>query len=418
MSPPRSWPGTADEPTQREKLARTVSYYWLFVCLGLDIGITGPSLPSLAAQTGAPVESLGILFLLGAGGGTLGTILSGRLLDRLFAHPIMGLAQLGAAALLASVPSVSRFWLLCGLYVCKGVCVGIFATGANTLLLWTHRRKASPYLNGLHFCFGLGAFLAPLVAAQVLAEQGGYRWAFWVLAIFMGLAGLRVLLLRGRPLPDARSSAVDRQTSEQRRIATARVRIVLVAAALYLFFYVSAEISYGGWIFTYTVAAGLASETVAAYLNSGFWLLFTIGRLVSVPAAVFFPPQRIIPVSILGCLVATALLVAANSALTILWIASLGLGFFMGPIWPSGFSLVGRMVHLTAKRSSMVLIGDTIGAMILPSLIGFAVGATSPQAMIWLVGASLFLTAAAFAVIRLTDRNRKSTDTAAAPADG
>ena len=42
-----------------------------------------------------------------------------------------------------------------------GLPAGMISTGGNTLLMWTHGRKAGPYINGLHFSFGLGAFLAP-----------------------------------------------------------------------------------------------------------------------------------------------------------------------------------------------------------------------------------------------------------------
>jgi MFS transporter, FHS family, Na+ dependent glucose transporter 1 len=394
------------EPTHREKLSRTFSYYLLFICLGLDGGITGPAIPALAGQTGVPVQSVGLLFFLGAGGATLGTILSGRLFHRYSGHPIMGLTQIGAGLMLALVPFSPQFWLLCVLYLVKGAFCGVISAGANTLLIWTHGKKASPFVNGLHFCFGFGAFLAPLIAAQVVARQGGYRWALWILAAFMGLAGLRALFLRGRPRLDSAAQTTGGEGAGQDQEAAARVRAVLASAALFLFFYVSAEISFGGWVFTYAVATQLASETAAAYLNSGFWLLFTIGRLVSIPVALRFQPQRVIPVSIAGCLVATALLVAARSSSTLFWAASLGLGFFMAPLWPSGFTLAGRTVRLTARRSSAVLIGDTLGAMVLPSLIGVVISAATPRAMIWLVGASMILTAMSFFGMRLAGRQR------------
>jgi FHS family Na+ dependent glucose MFS transporter 1 len=401
-----------DAPTPGQKLSRTFSYYLLFICLGLDAGVLGPIIPALAGQTGVAVQSVGMLFFLGAGGATLGTVLSARLFQRSRGHLTMGLSQIGAAFIVAMVPLSPWFWLVCALSFVKGALYGVISAGANTLLLWTHGKKASPFLNGLHFCFGFGAFLAPLVAAQVVARQGGYRWALWILAAFMGLAGLRALVLRGQPSPDAAARGDSEQGRGQASDATARVRAVLISSALFLFFYVGAEISFGGWVFTYAVTTRLASETAAAYLTSGFWLLFTLGRLVSVVVAIRLRPQRVIPASIGGCLLAIALLIAARSSPALFWGASLGLGFFMAPLWPSGFTLAGSTVHLTARRSSAVLIGDTAGGMILPSLIGVVISAAGAPAMIWLVGVSMVLTAMSFLAVRLSGRSPHRAGTA------
>ncbi len=57
---------------------------------------------------------------------------------------------------------------------------------------------------------------------------------------------------------------------------------------LFLFFYVGAEITFGGWVYTYAVTLKLASAAGAAYLTSAFWLAFTVGRLISIPAATRF----------------------------------------------------------------------------------------------------------------------------------
>ena len=78
------------EPTFKQ----TLGYYWLIVCMGLNMAIIGPTLPALAAQTHALLGNLGQLFLSGAIGSTLGTLLGGRLLERLRGHTLLGGAQM------------------------------------------------------------------------------------------------------------------------------------------------------------------------------------------------------------------------------------------------------------------------------------------------------------------------------------
>ncbi len=56
---------------------------------------------------------------------------------------------------------------------------------------------------------------------------------------------------------------------------------IVFSIALYLFLYVGAEVSYGGWIFTFGVKFYDMADWIAAYLSSAFWLFITFGRLLA-----------------------------------------------------------------------------------------------------------------------------------------
>ena len=79
-------------------LGRTFSYYLLFICLGLGLGMAGPTLPSLADQTHTLLSEMGLVFLVGSLGYTLGTMLSGPAFERLPSHRLLGIAQLIVAS--------------------------------------------------------------------------------------------------------------------------------------------------------------------------------------------------------------------------------------------------------------------------------------------------------------------------------
>jgi fucose permease len=375
----------------------TLMYYALFICLGLSIGLVGPTLPSLANQTDTRVGQLGALFLAGAFGGLLGTLLGGRLFDRVRGHRALGIAQLISAALIALYPVIPSAWILLVVVVGKGVTDGFINTGANTLLVWIHKDKSSPYMNGLHFCFGLGAFLAPFLVAQLLTISGGYRWAFWALAALGGLAGLSMLTQKENPQHAHATSTVKETT---------RINYPLVISAmLFLFFYVGAEIAFAGWIYTYAFTLNLADATTAAYLTSGFWLTFTIGRLISIPLAVRFKPQQLIAAALSGCLIVLGAALILPRSSSLVWILATALGFCMAPIWPSGFTLAGQSLKLTARVSGIILLGDSLGGMILPWLVGQVLDYTGPQALMVLVFTSLMFNLVSFiAILRLRHR--------------
>ncbi|CAG0936675.1 Glucose/mannose transporter GlcP [Thermoflexales bacterium] len=377
-----------------ERMRWTLMYYAFFVCLGLSVGLVGPTLPSLAAQTQTLVGDLGAVFSASAVGALLGTLLGGRLFDRVRGHRALGIAQLLSATLIALYPVMPSAWLLLVVVVGKGLTDGFINTGANTLLVWTHKEKSSPYMNALHFFFGLGAFLAPILVAQVIEIPGGYRFAFWVLASVSGLAGLAMLTLKKNPQHQRPATTVEETT---------RLNYPLVIAAmLFLFFYVGAEIAFSGWIYTYARTLNLADATMAAYLTSGFWLTFTLGRLSSIPLATRFKPPQLIVAALTGCLsiLLVALIVPMSSLLV--WMLALVLGLCMAPVWPSGFTLAGQSVRLTSRVSGLILLGDSLGFMMLPWLVGQVLQGSGPQALIYLVFGSLVFNLMAFvAILRL-----------------
>ena len=377
--------------TRNAAVRHTFGYYFLFICLGLDLAILGPTLPALANQTHSRLGQMGLVFLVGAIGYTLGTMVGGRVLDRVRGHPVLGIAQLFAAVLIFFIPLAPWFWLLLAILVCKGFAEGVINTGANALLIWTHGEKASPFMNGLHFFFGLGSFLSPLLVAQVVGMADGYRWAYWVLAGIAALVGLRMVTMSGSPHP---APAHSTETGQAARGPVPYA--LIISAMLFLFFYVGAEISFGGWVYTYALTLKLASAAGAAYLTSAFWLAFTVGRLISIPAATRFKPKQVILAALSSCLSILALGIIFSGSSTALWLMAIGLGFCMAPVWPTGFTLAGQSIHLTGNLTGVILLGDSFGGMVLPTLMGNVIEGSGPRVMVYLVFGSLVLVFLAF----------------------
>jgi MFS transporter, FHS family, Na+ dependent glucose transporter 1 len=385
-----------------EATQRTFGYYSLFICLGLGMAVIGPTLRALANQTGSSLAQIGSIFLVGAIGYTFGTLFGGRVIDHVAGHRVLGMIQIGGGVLIALIPFIHWFWLLMLVACCKGFVEGFINVGANTFLVWTHKEKASPYMNGLHFFFGLGAFLSPFLVAQVIGRPGGYIWAFLALAAFGILVGLRMLTLPGNPRP---IHSIPRQTTGP---SSAKIPYPLVlSAAMFLFFYVGSEVAFGGWVSTYATKLNLANEVQAAYLTSAFWLAFTIGRLLSIPAATRYKPKQILSVALVCCLFILILGILLSGSVATLWLMAIGLGFCMAPIWPTGFTLAGQSLNLTGRISGMILLGECFGSMLLPWLVGQIIATAGPRAMVYVILVSLALNLLAFiGMLRLRPANK------------
>jgi FHS family Na+ dependent glucose MFS transporter 1 len=82
-----------------------------------------------------------------------------------------------------------------------------------------------------------------------------------------------------------------------------------------------------------------------------------------------------------------------------LWIAAAGVGFSMAPIWPSGYTLAVQSIRLTARVSAVIMLGDSVGGMVLPGLTGLFMEQAGAAAMTLLVLASVAATFVAFLAI-------------------
>ena len=68
----------------------------------------------------------------------------------------------------------------------------------------------------------------------------------------------------------------------------------------------------------------------------------------------------------------------------------------MAPIFANGLTLAGQSIPLSAHLTSIILLGDGIGGMVLPALTGPVLDGFGPQAMPWLVLGSLTLNLVVF----------------------
>jgi FHS family Na+ dependent glucose MFS transporter 1 len=359
------------------RVSKTIGYYAAFIALGLVTASLGPTLPDLAAHTQTQLGEISFLFTARALGYLLGSFLGGRLYDRVSGHSLMAAALIVMATMAALTPLLSLLWLLAVALLILGMAEGTVDVGGNTLLVWVHRHKVGPFMNGLHFFFGTGAFLSPIIIAQTVLVSGDIIWAYWVLALLM--LPVAIWLLR---LPSPTAQTVSKDDPVGRR----RVDHLLVALiALFFVLYVGAEVGFGGWIFTYAVTLNLSGEATAAYLTSAFWGALTLGRLLSIPIAVRVRPRFILLGDLVGCLASVGVILLWPNSLTALWLGAFGLGFSMASIFPTMISLAERRMTITGRTNSWFFVGASAGSMSLPWLIGQLFESVGPRVMVFTV---------------------------------
>jgi len=393
-------------PVRAGQISKTMGYYAALFVLGLSAASLGPTLPGLAQHTQTHLSEISFLFTARSLGYLLGSFLGGRVYDRVPGHPVIAAVLIVMAAMMTLAPLMSLLWLLTAVLLVLGVAEGTMEVGCNTLLVWAHRDKIGPLMNGLHFCFGVGAFLAPIIVAQAVLISGDMTWAYWVLALLMLPVAIWVLRL---PSPTAQAVSQDGPAGQGAHRSTEAHEPLLVALiALFLFLYVAAEAGFSGWVFTYALALDLTSETNAAYLTSAFWGLLTLGRLLAIPIAARFRPRSILLADLVGCLASVGFILLWPNSLTVIWLGTFGLGLSMASIFPTGLSLAERRMTITGQVTSWFLVGAGAGAMSLPWLIGQLFESIGPRVTMFAIMTDLIVAVGVFAVLMLLLSHRHS----------
>ncbi len=376
--------------SQAGKLAKTAGYYAAFICLGLVSALLGPTLPGLAEHARATLGGISFIFTARSLGYLLGASRGGRLYDRLPGHPLMAGALLVTAAFLALTPLLPAIALLLAAWFAIGLAEGSIDAGGNTMLIWVHKAGVGPYMQALHFFFGVGAFISPLIVGRVILSTGDINWAFWAVA----LALLPVAFWISRmPSP---SPTVDGDAESNGR-GTNRALVVLIA--LMLFAFVGTEASYGGWIYAYAQAMGLAGTASAAYLTSAFWGALTLGRLLAIPLSLRVSARTMLLMDTVGCLLSVAVVLLWPGSSVALWAGTIGMGLSMASVFAVVLTVAERNMHVTGAITGWFFVGSSSASMLVPLIIGQLFERVGPRSTMWVILADLLLALGVYLVL-------------------
>lgn len=371
------------------KTSQTIGYFGAFLILGMGIAAIGPSLPSLAKQTGSTLSQISLVFSTSAAGYLLGALASGTLFDRLPGHWVLGGVLALMAGMAALIPIAASLWLLTLLFFLIGVGQGMVEVGSNTLMLWAHTNRAGPYINALHFFFGAGALLAPLGIALAASATGGLGWFFWVFALLMLPLAALLLALPSPPRANGRASR-----------GRAKGSVLLVGlVALFFFLYAGVEHSFGGWVPSYAQALAIAGESGAAYFASAFWASLTAGRLLAVPVTARFKPQAVVAGALVGALISAGVVLLWPGQAWLLWAGTVGLGLSLAAIVPTMVALMGQRSGATSQATAWFFVGLGAGKMTIPWIIGQFFESAGPQSLLVVMGLVLLAAMGLFAVL-------------------
>jgi FHS family Na+ dependent glucose MFS transporter 1 len=348
---------TLEGPAPRRLAAGS---YLAFIHLGLTAAALGPAMPYLAQSTSSTLGAVSSVFIALYLGYMLGSLLGGRLYDRLPGTRLLSASIWAMIPALALIPIARSLALLLTVVALLGVLQGVVDVGGNLLILWTPPQGRQMRMNALHLFYGAGAALCLLIMAQAVRLTGGVSWEYWSLA---ALAVPVAMYLLG--LPPVRGRHVSESKSADRSWP---LGILLICALIFVV--VAAEGGLAAWVYNYALALRLADPVTAAYLTSVFWGGFTLGRMAATLLSARLKPLALILTGLGGCLACAFVLLTWPRQPAALWAGAAAYGFFIAPLFPGLFNLAGEAMTLTGRITGLLLVATSVGGLFMPWLIG------------------------------------------------
>ncbi|KAK0390088.1 hypothetical protein NLU13_3661 [Sarocladium strictum] len=376
---------------------RFLAVNWSFIVIGMNDACIGALLPYIEEYYGINYTTVSTLFIVFFPGALLAGMTNNYIHYRLGQR---GVAILGPLCrIVGYIPLALHprrsFAILPCLLIFTGFGNGIEDSGWNAYV--GNMRNANELLGLLHGAYGLGATIAPLVATSLVTRAGLPWWTFFYLMLGLCVVQLAVLAsafwsstgaayrrkmnyyyYQDNSSSGGGAAGSASEAQEKKRITTRQVLRGPIpwVMAVFLFGYVGAEVSLGGWIVTFMLRVRDAAPFLAGLTVTLFWLGLTIGRVVLGFVTGRIGEKLAITVYLILAIVLEVLYwLVPNFVAAVVFVTLLG--FFLGPLFPAAVVVATKLLpaehHVSAIGFSTALGGG--GAAVFP----YAVGAIAQE---------------------------------------
>ncbi|XP_054721315.1 sodium-dependent glucose transporter 1A-like [Uloborus diversus] len=389
---------------KRLKILKTFNFYLCFIALGMLMAIPGPTLLDLQHLVGTDTKSIAFIFTARSIGYLTGALAGGVVFD----YTKSKLALLTGGSILATIATFCVPWstslkMLIGLMVLIGLSLGALDTGCNVYFLnmWGDERR-SLYL-ALHFMFGVGGLIGPLIAAPFLGNYSSiaddpahhtnrsevevsspsYFYSSStdltldeivtnvnsIYSIIGGISLLASIIFITVTLLSRSQTINFQETSKEQfqKRSCVFMCVIISLFSLLIFVETGTEIGYPQMLTSFAVKGKLQlSPATGSYMTSAFWAAFTVGRLVSIFLAIKLSSFTLLITDIAIASAGALVFLIFSDQEWALWVTSILLGFGISSFYPSAVSWLNKYINVTNKIISLFVLGYSAGDMTIP----------------------------------------------------
>ena len=342
-----------------EKRDRSLVYttYLTLVCSGGAVTLLGAILPFMQEEYNMSYVLSGAVLSAHQAGNIVSVLLIGILPYFLGRKKSMLFMVAWLFLGLVGMTLTGNPILLMVAFACVGFGRGTI-TNMSHVVISTKVGKRTAGLNILHSCFALGAFLSPFVV--LLSAKLNWRIAPWILALVVFISWCLEAkgTMSNEKVPRDNGPGVPFYRNYDFWLVT-----------FTLFFYLCAEGSLVGWLVTYFKDAGIMSVELAQIMQSVLWIMIFAGRLTcALISDRIFKPYLLITLGVMMTL--SFVLMIASENIVLIVIGLMGVGLFMGGIYPTTYSFMGLRYSSSTLATGTCMGVATLGSILMPMIIG------------------------------------------------
>ena len=318
-------------------------------------------------------------------------------------------------------PSLYHFFGLIGI---NGFVIGSLDTGGNVLCLdtWQGEHDSGPFMHSIHFSFGLGAFLAPLIAENFLKDgnsienyttqptefrinstskqnqstieksEAGIELLYPIIGAYAIVVSVGYLVFAVESYMNTMNYNKLNEIRNQESNTQPNSNIVITIILTFLLCYKGTASTYAMYLATFSVKSNLhLSRQMGARITAVFWGSFTFMRFAAIFLSVKVSPLGTLAFSFFMSIVGSSLLAMfGDVSTTALIILSLFMGLGTAPIFASCMLWMNQFMTVTNKIGGFMTVAGAIGADVFPLFLGQFI-ATMPMLLMYMQVVLIFM---------------------------
>ena len=320
----------------QHKTQKTLSLLACFVSLGICSNIMGGTLVHMKYLLNTDIATIAMVFTWCRLGYIAGSVACGFIYNRINSELLLFLSGLGLGVATFCMPWTLNIYCFFAITVLQGFARGLLDTGAQPYIisLWIGHRFQDSIMQAMHAAGSIGNALGPLLAAPFLIpipnndaslesdvenntmlanstetmiidqdELAMVRYSFYLSGIITVITSLSFLAIFVR-LYDQPTECYDKikvsSKTKEKKWKSSKVTYLLVILNFLMFVaLVSYEAIPTGLLSAFAIEGLGWNVHYGAWLASLFWISITIGRLLSIPLAMFLAPTQLLSINII-----------------------------------------------------------------------------------------------------------------------
>ncbi|KAK9704092.1 hypothetical protein K7432_010384 [Basidiobolus ranarum] len=360
--------------------------FFISIVAGLNDGSLGLILPNLKEYYDISDKTISLLFLYSACGFFTSALLNGYIVHRL--------GQLKTMYLGAGMMLISYSFLMMG-FSFSVMKVAIVFTGAGMALLdaavnvyMANIPHATFMLNVLHSVYGIGAMIGPLVAVTLLQFNISWKgmYVFLALCALVNIISITIGFYHtdfeevtavevAEPVINEQSIHASKKDSHAELTRAAIFNRMTMVGAANILVYVGAEVTMGGWGYTFLLEGRHGDKILMGRVMAGYWGALAGGRIVLGYLSGRYGEKLMITLFTMGAIGSLVLMMITTDIILNATVVVL-VGFLLGPMFPTTIALASRVLPRKYHATSigfMAALGAG-GAALFPFIVGQIAG--------------------------------------------